>query len=94
MAKKADDKIKKDEKLGLLHGIPISIKDETDTKGIRTTYGCALFSNYIPRKDEAIVKRLREAGAVILGKTNTPAFGNKPETDNMIFGVTKILGRE
>jgi len=89
MAIKADDKVKKGEKMGLLHGIPVSIKDETDTKGIRTTYGSKLFENNIPRKDEAIVRRLRNAGAVILGKTNTPAFGYKGETDNLIFGVTR-----
>ncbi len=89
VAKEADILVKKGEKIGLLHGIPISIKDETDTKGIRTTYGSKLFENNIPRKDEAVVQRLRDAGAVILGKTNTPAFGYKGETDNLIFGVTK-----
>jgi len=89
MAKKADEAVKKGEKMGLLHGIPVSIKDETDTKGIRTTYGSKMFENNIPRKDEAIVRRLRDAGAVILGKTNTPAFGYKGETDNLIFGVTR-----
>ena len=88
-AKKADKAVKDGEKLGLFQGIPISIKDETETKGIRTTYGSLLFENNIPRKDEAVVKRLRDAGAVILGKTNTPAFGYKGETDNLIFGVTK-----
>ncbi len=88
-AKKADDAVKKGEKIGLLNGIPVSIKDETETKGIRTTYGSLLFENNIPMKDEAVVKRLRDAGVVILGKTNTPAFGYKGETDNLIFGVTK-----
>ncbi|MFX1571650.1 MAG: amidase [Promethearchaeota archaeon] len=88
-AKNADKAVKEGNKLGLLHGIPTSIKDETDTKGIRTTYGSYLFENNVPREDEAVVKRLRDAGIVLLGKTNTPAFGYKGETDNLIFGVTK-----
>ncbi|MFX0080722.1 MAG: amidase [Candidatus Hodarchaeota archaeon] len=88
-AKRADEAIKKGEKLGLLHGVPVSIKDETETKGIRTTFGSKLFENNVPRNDEVLVRRLRDAGIVILGKTNTPAFGYKGETDNLIFGVTK-----
>ena len=89
MAKKADKAVKEGEKLGLLHGIPTSIKDETDSKGIRTTYGSYLFENNVPREDAAIVRRLKDAGIVILGKTNTPSFGYKGETDNLIFGITK-----
>lgn len=88
-ARRADKAVKDSEKLGLLHGIPTSIKDETETKGIRTTYGSYLFENNVPRNDEAFVKRMRDAGIVLLGKTNTPAFGYKGETDNLIFGVTK-----
>ena len=88
-AKKADDAVKKGEKFGLLNGVPVSIKDETETKGIRTTFGSKMFENNKPRKDETVVKRLRDAGVVILGKTNTPAFGYKGETDNLIFGTTK-----
>ena len=89
IAKKADEAVKKGEKMGLLHGIPVSIKDETETKGIRTTFGSKAFENNIARKDETVVRRLKDAGAVILGKTNTPAFGYKGETDNLIFGVTR-----
>ena len=89
MAKTADESVKKGEKLGLLHGIPISIKDEIVTRGIRTTQGCKIFENYIPLEDHVAVKRLRDAGAVILGKTNLPAFGYKGVTDNLIFGATK-----
>jgi Asp-tRNA(Asn)/Glu-tRNA(Gln) amidotransferase A subunit family amidase len=88
-AKRADEAIKKGETLGILQGIPISIKDETETKGIRTTFGSKMFENNIPRNDEALVRRLRDAGVVILGKTNTPAFGYKGETDNLIFGITR-----
>ncbi len=89
MAKNADEAIKKNKRLGLLHGIPTSIKDETLTKGIRTTFGCKMLENYIPKNDDVAVGRLKKAGVVILGKTNTPTMGFKPVTNNLIFGETK-----
>jgi len=89
MAKEADERVKKGEILGILNGIPISIKDLTEVEGIRTTFGSKIFENNKPRRDDILVKRARNAGVVILGKTNTPAFGFKGETDNLIFGVTK-----
>ncbi len=89
LAKKADLAVKKGEKLGVLHGIPISIKDNVDVEGIRTTCGSKAFENYISPNDDIVVKRLKEAGVVILGKTNMPAFGYKGVTDNLIFGPTK-----
>ena len=89
MAKEADKAIKKGNKLGLLHGVPTSIKDLTEVKDIRTTFGCKIFENYISTNDEAAAKRLRNSGVIILGKTNAPALGFKPVTDNLIFGVTK-----
>ncbi len=89
MAKKADDSVKKGEKLGLLHGIPTSIKDEIETKGIRSTFGCKIFENYVPTEDDVSVKRLKDAGIVMLGKTNLPPFGYAPMTNNLIFGPTK-----
>lgn len=89
MAKEADERVKEDKKIGALNGIPISIKDETEIKGIRTTFGSKIFENNKPQRDDIIVKRARDAGTVILGKTNTPAYGFKGETDNLIFGVTK-----
>ncbi len=88
-AKKADEIVKKGEKLGLLHGIPTSIKDLMLLKGIRTTYGSLLHENFIPEDDEIVVKRLKKAGCVILGKTNTPEFGHVALTNNKIFGETK-----
>ncbi len=88
MAKQSDDAIKKGEKLGSLQGIPISIKDLIETKGIRTTYGSLIYENYVPEVDEIVVKRLKDAGCVILGKTNTPEDGHKTATDNYIFGET------
>ena len=88
MAKNADDAVKKGEKLGLLNGIPTSIKDLVDTKGIRTTYGSKIYENFIPEEDDIVVQRLKKAGAVIVGKTNTPEFGSMGVTDNLIFGET------
>ena len=89
MAKKADDAVKKGEKLGLLHGIPTSIQDLMDTKGIRTTYGCVIYENYVPDKNVIAVDRLLNEGIVMLGKTNTPSNGHKGVTDNLIFGESK-----
>lgn len=89
MAKKADETVKKGEKLGLLHGIPISIKDLMETKGIRTTFGSKIYENYIPKEDDMTVKKLKEAGIVLLGKTNTPEEGHKAVTKNLIFGESR-----
>jgi len=89
MAREADNKVKKGEKLGLLNGIPTSIKDLNPVKGIRTTYGSKIFENHIPDRDDIAVKRLRKEGCVILGKTNTPEFGFKGVTDNLIFGYSR-----
>ena len=88
-AKKADEIVKKGEKLGLLHGIPTSIKDLMQTKGIRTTYGSKLYEDFIPEQDDIAVQRLIKAGCVILGKTNTPEFGHIALTNNKLFGETK-----
>jgi Asp-tRNA(Asn)/Glu-tRNA(Gln) amidotransferase A subunit family amidase len=89
MAKRADDRVRKNEKIPPLNGVPTSIKDNVDVKGIRTTCGCKAFENYISTEDDLTVKRLREAGVVILGKTNMPAFGYKGVTDNLLFGPTR-----
>ena len=88
-AKKSDLSIKNGEKLGLLNGIPTSIKDLMQTKGIRTTYGSKLYENFIPEQDDIVIQRLMKAGCVILGKTNTPEFGHMALTNNKIFGETK-----
>ncbi|NVM55129.1 MAG: amidase [Candidatus Helarchaeota archaeon] len=88
-AKKADKTVKQGGKIGLLNGIPISIKDILQIKDVRTTFGSKIYENYIPDMDSAAVQRCRESGCVILGKTNTPEFGHKGVTDNLIFGITK-----
>ena len=71
-----------------LEGVPIPIKDNTFTKGVRTTFGSKLYQNFIPGGDAVLVERLKKAGAVILGKTNLPEFGLVGITDNLIFGKT------
>src|SRR5262249_60824092 len=64
------------------HGVPIAIKDLTCTAGIRTTFSSAVFEDFVPTVDDHVVRRLREAGFVILGKTNTPEFGALPVTES------------
>jgi amidase len=75
--------------LGPLHGLPVAHKDLHDTKGIRTTYGSPIFSDHVPNSDTLIVHRIREAGAVTVGKTNTPEFGAGSQTFNPVFGATR-----
>jgi aspartyl-tRNA(Asn)/glutamyl-tRNA(Gln) amidotransferase subunit A len=89
MATEADKKLKNGEKLGLLHGIPTSIKDLNLIKGVRTTFGSKIHENFIPDEDSVATARLRNEGCVFLGKTNTPEFGFKGVTDNLIFGASK-----
>ncbi len=72
-----------------LHGLPIGIKDLNATEGLRTTWGSKLFENFVPADDEALVARLRKAGGIIVGKTNTPEFGSGTATNNLVFGPTR-----
>ena len=88
-AKKAENKVVKGEPLGPLHGIPVSIKDLAFTKGIRTTGGSKMYENFVPDKDAVFVERLKAAGAIIVGKTNTPEFGWIAVTTNPVFGVSR-----
>ncbi|TFV50933.1 amidase [Bradyrhizobium niftali] len=75
--------------IGPLHGVPIGIKDLTDTGGLTTTYGSALFRDHVPAGDDLVVARLRRAGAIILGKTNTPEFGFGAVCTNRLCGPTR-----
>nr|WP_230880834.1 amidase [Planomonospora sp. ID91781] len=74
---------------GSLHGLPVAHKDLTDTAGIRTTYGSPIFAGHVPAHDALIVRRMREAGAITIGKTNTPEFGTGSHTVNEVFGATR-----
>ncbi|HYK86361.1 MAG TPA: amidase [Ktedonobacteraceae bacterium] len=73
---------------GPLFGVPVSIKDLIETKGIRTTFGSLHRQDFVPEYDAVLVERLRAAGCPIFGKTNTPEFGGKFATDNFVFGAT------
>ena len=84
-AAECDRKLATGEDAGSLHGVPICVKDLELTNGLRTTLGCAAFADWVPDFDSAVVERLRAADAVILGKTNTPEFGNSAETFTDIF---------
>ncbi len=80
---------RKGARLGPLHGLPFSTKDLVITKGIRTTFGTRLFADNVPTEDAPMVERLRAAGAIQLGKTNTPTFGWIGATHNLLFGITR-----
>lgn len=88
-AREAENAVMKDRKLGPLHGIPFSIKDLTFTRGVRTTFGSRIYENFVPDQDAIVVERLKAAGAIMLGKTNTPEFGFQGVTDNLLFGPTR-----
>ncbi|MBI2878907.1 MAG: amidase, partial [Candidatus Rokubacteria bacterium] len=75
--------------LGALHGVPVSIKDLIITRGVRTTWGSKIHEDHVPEEDAPAVERLRAAGAILLGKTNTPELGWRGSTDNLIFGPTR-----
>lgn len=74
---------------GLLHGLPVAHKDLADTAGVRTTYGSPLFAGHVPDRDALVVERMAGAGAISLGKTNTPEFGAGSHTVNRLFGATR-----
>ena len=74
---------------GVLFGIPIAHKDLAPTKDIRTTYGSLLFQDHVPAEDAFFVRRIKEAGAICIGKTNTPEFGAGSHTFNKVFGATR-----
>lgn len=87
-AVEADRVIAEGKPVGPLHGVPVAIKDMTPVKDVRFTLGSKLYENQIADQDSVVVTRLREAGAIIIGKTNTPEFAHKGTTDNFVFGPT------
>lgn len=87
-ARAADDAIAKGVVLGALHGLPFGVKDTSETKGIRTTYGSPLFKDFVPTFDSLVVERVRNAGAILVGKTNVPEFAMGSQTFNPVFGAT------
>jgi amidase len=87
-ARAADRALSRDEPKGPLHGVPITIKDNLDTAGMITTGGTTGRTGFIPKHDATVVARLRGAGAILLGKTNTPELTMAYETDNLVYGRT------
>jgi aspartyl-tRNA(Asn)/glutamyl-tRNA(Gln) amidotransferase subunit A len=79
--------------LGALHGVPFTVKDLVDTRGVHTTYGSLIFSDHVPDHDAVIVARLKRAGAILVGKTTTPEFGQKGLTEAPLFGRTRNAWR-
>ena len=88
-ARALDEKIARRESLGPLAGVPFGVKDLEDVTGMATTFGSVPFKNNIATRDAIQVGRLRAAGAIVIGKTNTPEFGSKAFTRNLLFGVTR-----
>lgn len=88
-AKRLDKEFQTKKRAGLLHGLPVGIKDVTPVAGLRTTFGSPLYADYVPKEDALVVERLKLAGAVIIGKTNCPEFAAGGNTFNDVFGVTR-----
>ena len=87
-ARLADEAMARGREIGPLHGLPIAHKDLQPTKGIRTTFGSPIFRDFMPAEDSLLVERVRQAGAILVGKTNTPEFGAGSQTFNPVFGST------
>ncbi len=88
-AAKADEMQARKQPLGPLHGLPVAHKDLLETRGIRTTFGSPLYKDNVPAVDDIVVERMRRAGAITIGKTNTPEFGSGSQTFNTVFGATR-----
>jgi amidase len=88
-ARNADRTLSRGDRVGALFGLPMAVKDLSLTKGLLTTRGSRIYQNFVPETDELYVERLRAAGAIIIGKTNTPEFGAGSQTYNEVFGVTR-----
>ncbi|MGO9945614.1 MAG: amidase [Steroidobacteraceae bacterium] len=84
-----DRQVKRGELMGPLHGFPLAVKDLEPVKGIRMAMGSPIFKNFVPDEDGIMVERLRKAGAIFIGKTNTPEFGLGSHTYNRVYGATR-----
>lgn len=87
-AKEAERAIEDGRPLGPLHGVPVAIKDLDNVAGVPTTFGSRLFADHVADEDDPFVTRLTDAGAIVIGKTNTPEFGLGCTTDNLVVGPT------
>jgi amidase len=88
-ARRADEALARGEAIGPIHGVPFTIKDSLDTAGVITTAGTVGWARRVPSRDATVVARLKAAGGILLGKTNTPEFTWSDETDNDLHGITR-----
>lgn len=88
-AKEAEAAVMRGDRLGALHGVPVSIKDVFLTRGVRTMFGSRIRETYVPEEDAPAVAKLLTAGAILIGKTTTPEFAFKPVTDSQLTGITR-----
>ncbi|MCL4802265.1 MAG: amidase [Burkholderiales bacterium] len=88
-ARRADAALARGEAAGALFGLPTAVKDLIPTAGLRTTFGSTIYRDHVPAEDALLVERLKAAGAIIVGKTNTPEFGAGSQTFNEVFGATR-----
>ena len=84
-----DQQLAQGHSMGWMHGLPLAVKDLAATKGITTSYGSPLFKDWVPAHDAIVVERMKQAGAIVIGKTNTPEFGVGSQTYNTVFGTTR-----
>lgn len=87
-ARRAEEAVMRGAPLGLLHGLPVGINDLHLTRGLKTTFGSLLHKDNVPDTDELLVSRIRRAGGIVVGKTNTPEFGAGANTVNRVYGAT------
>ncbi|MGH7039377.1 MAG: amidase [Stellaceae bacterium] len=92
-AREAERAVMQNAPLGPLHGVPLAVKDLVPTAGLRTTWGSLIFKDYVPDEDAVAVARLKRAGAIIVGKTTTPEFGQQCLTEAPLFGRTRNAWR-
>jgi aspartyl-tRNA(Asn)/glutamyl-tRNA(Gln) amidotransferase subunit A len=92
-AREAERAVMRGDRLGPLHGVPLAVKDLVPTSGIRTTWGSRIFKDHVPDADAVVVARLKRAGAIVVGKTTTPEFGQQCLTEAPLFGRTRNAWR-
>src|SRR6266550_1834695 len=91
-AREAEAAVMRGDVLGPLHGLPVTIKDTIETAGLRTTSGSLMRADFVPASDAPAVRRLKEAGAIVLGKTNTAELAMEYTAENRVFGRTDHAG--
>ena len=89
----AEAAVMRGDAVGPLHGVPVAVKDLVPTAGIRTTWGSLIFKDHVPDTDAVVVARLKQAGAIVVGKTTTPEFGQQCLTEAPLFGRTRNAWR-